>query len=80
MEKDLDSNRVETKLVQMRLPQRALNNVEKLVDFFCTNNRTRIVMGALELAVLIAQAINEGGNVYIKRKNGEQETIKLVRY
>ena len=64
--------------VQMRLLPRTMERISNLVNLTGITNRTQIIATCIEIAEVILSAIKSGGKIYIERKDGTKELLKIV--
>ena len=69
----------ESKLVQMRLRPRTLENINHLTALTGVANRTQLVAASIDIANELLTSIKEqGAKVYIEHPDGRKEILKLV--
>jgi hypothetical protein len=68
----------ETQLVQMRLLPKTMDRLSNLQKLTKTDNRTQIISTAIQLAELVIDSIEKGGNVYIQSPDGKIELVRIV--
>lgn len=67
-----------SKLVQMRLQPKTLDRINRLSEMTNTENRTQLVSISIELAEELIRNINQGSKIYIEKKDGTKELLKIV--
>jgi hypothetical protein len=56
--------------VKMCLEEETIKKVDYLFGFFETNNRSSIVAGSINLSLMIANEIMNGGKIIVERSDG----------
>ena len=68
----------DTQKVQMRLRNETIELIEQLKERTKTNNRTRIVSASVELVEALAQLLEDGGELVVRKKSGKENVVKVV--
>ena len=67
----------DTQKVQMRLRNETIELIEQLKERTKTNNRTRIVSASVELVEALAQLLEDGGELVVRKKSGKENVVKV---
>lgn len=66
------------KLVQMKLSEKDLERVEVLKQLIGEQNRTKVVMTALELAEIVFKNMKSGNKIAIEHPDSQKEYIRIM--
>jgi hypothetical protein len=67
-----------SKLVQMRLQPKTLDRIDRLSEMTNTENRTQLVSTSIELTEELIRNIKQGSKIYIEKKDGTKELLKII--
>ena len=70
----------ETTLVQMRLQPKTMERIDNLSAITGTTNRTQLIATSVELAEELMSNAKEGAKIYIEKKDGSRELIKIIGF
>lgn len=71
------SKQSDLQLVQMRVPKRTMETLDKLKESMHEENRSKIIRDSLELTNILVSAIKSGGRVVVEEKNGERFKVVI---
>lgn len=69
---------MEKALIQAKLPYSAFGDIGKIKGLTGINNRTLILVMALDISTHIIEELKKGNEIIIKEKNGNQQKLKIV--
>jgi hypothetical protein len=65
-------------LIQMRLQPRTIERINALTEITGQNNRTQLIANSIELTEELLRSAKEGAKIYIEKKDGTKELLKIV--
>jgi predicted DNA-binding protein len=75
----MDNNQHDkTTLIQMRLQPKTMERINNLTEITGTTNRTLLIANSIELTEELLKNAKEGAKIYIERKDGTKELLKIV--
>jgi len=66
------------KLVSMKLTGSTISKIENIKNIINEDNRTQIVATSINLLNQLLNDIQNGGKVYIEKKDGTKEIIRFI--
>lgn len=63
--------------MQIELPDSSLGKIKKMMKILKTTNRSEIVRVAIDVAYMMLQEIEKGGNVILENKKGDQFVLTI---
>ncbi|MFZ6024915.1 MAG: hypothetical protein ACOYVG_10750 [Bacteroidota bacterium] len=75
---DNSSEEKTSQLVQMRFQPKTVERINHLSDMTGISNRTQLVSSSIQLTEELIKNVNEGAKIYIERKDGKKELLKIV--
>ena len=67
----------EVKLVQVNMQPQTIERVEKLKITLGTQNRSEIIKQSINITEYIAQALKNGNEIIIEKKDGKRERLVI---
>ena len=71
---------METKPVNMRLPQTTLNKIDLMKKRLQAPNRTQVVINSIRIANDLTKLLPNGGIINIEKPNGKLEKLFLSTF
>jgi hypothetical protein len=65
-------------LIQMRLQPRTIDRIINLTNVTGITNRTQLIANSIELTDELIRNAKEGAKIYIEKKDGSKELLKIV--
>jgi hypothetical protein len=73
-----DNAKEKSTLIQMRLQPKSMQRINDLTDLTGIRNRTQLIANSIELTEELVKNAKDGAKIYIERKDGTRELIKIV--
>lgn len=67
-----------SKLIQMRFLPKTLERIESLSKLTGTQNRTQLVASSIQLTEELISSLKDGSKIYIEKKDGTREFLKII--
>jgi len=74
----MESTNSDLKLVSMKLTGSTISKIENIKNIINEDNRTQIVATSINLLNQLLNDIQNGGKVYIEKKDGTKEIIRFI--
>jgi len=74
----MESTNSDLKLVSMKLTGSTISKIENIKNIINEDNRTQIVATSINLLNQLLIDIQNGGKVYIEKKDGTKEIIRFI--
>ena len=65
-------------LIQMRLQPKTIERINALTEITGTSNRTQLIANSIELTEELLRSAKDGAKIYIEKKDGTKELLKIV--
>lgn len=71
----MSSENIKVTLILSNKTVNRVNNIKEITD---ETNRTRIMATGVELLEKMINEVQEGGSIFIKKKDGSEQEIKIL--